>query len=181
MKKYSFLFTLLAISLLMWKCGGSQPLPETDKIEIPDWFLTPPEDPNYFYGVATSTSKDMQLAIDKATTDARAKVAQQVEIKIQGLQKKFDEEVGTGENTTILQQFTQATKTVVNTSLTGSKVKEKKLYQDGKNWRAYILLEYPVGAANTALMQQLQKQEELYTRFRSSQTFKELDEEMNKK
>ncbi|MFH0733967.1 MAG: LPP20 family lipoprotein [bacterium] len=180
MKKY-LLFTLLAMTLIMWNCGGSQPLPETEKNEIPEWFMTPPEDPNYFYAVTTSTSKDMQLAIDKATTDARAKIAQQVEIKIQGLQKKFDEEVGAGENTTLLQQFTQATKTVVNTSLTGSKVKEKKIYQDGKNWRAYVLLEYPIGAANTALMQQLQKQEELYTRFRSSQTFKELDEEMNKK
>ncbi len=181
MKKYSYLLAIFAMALMMWNCGGSQPLPETDKNDIPEWFLNPPTDANSFYAVSTATSKDMQLAIDKATTDARAKIAQQVEIKIQGLQKKFDEEVGSGENTTLLQQFTQATKTVVNTSLTGSKVKDKKIYQDGKNWRAYILLEYPIGAANTALMQQLQKQEELYTRFRSSQTFKELDEEMNKK
>jgi hypothetical protein len=180
MKKLSSLVVLLVLSVMFIRCGGSQPLPETDKMDMPEWFLTPPEDPSYFYGVATATSKDMQLAIDKATTDARAKIAQQVEIKVQGLQKKFDEEVGTGENSTLLQQFTQATKTVVNQSLTGSKVKEKKLFQDGKNWRAYVLVEYPIGAANTALMQQLQKQEELYTRFRSSQTFKELDEEMKK-
>lgn len=179
MKKIFFSIMLIS-TVLFIRCGGSQPLPETDKKEIPEWFLTPPEDASYLYGVATATSKDMQLAIDKATTDARTKVAQQIEIKMQGLQKKFDEEVGANENTTLLQQFTQATKTVVNQSLTGSKVKEKKLYQDGKNWRAYVLVEYPIGAANTALMQQLQKQEELYTRFRSSQTFKELEEEMKK-
>ncbi len=180
MKKLSSILAILILSFMFIKCGGSQPLPETDKMDIPEWFLNPPADPSYFYGTATATSKDMQLAIDKATTDARAKVAQQIEMKIQGIQKKFDEEVGAGENTTLLQQFTQATKTVVNQSLTGSKVKEKKLFQDGKNWRAYVLVEYPIGAANTALMQQLQKQEELYTRFRSSQTFKELDEEMKK-
>ena len=116
MKKLSSLVVLLVLSVMFIRCGGSQPLPETDKMDMPEWFLTPPEDPSYFYGVATATSKDMQLAIDKATTDARAKIAQQVEIKVQGLQKKFDEEVGTGENSTLLQQFTQATKTVVNQS-----------------------------------------------------------------
>ena len=45
----------------------------------------------------------------------RAEVARQVEVKLQGIQKKFDEEVGAGENSTLLQQFTQATKTVVST------------------------------------------------------------------
>jgi len=89
MKKLSSLLVLLVLSVMFIRCGGSQPLPETDKMDMPEWFLNPPEDPSYFYGVATSTSKDMQLAIDKATTDARAKIAQQVDIKIQGLQKNL--------------------------------------------------------------------------------------------
>ncbi len=81
MKRLSSILAILILSFLFIRCGGSQPLPETDKMDIPEWFLNPPADPSYFYGTATATSKDMQLAIDKATTDARAKVAQQIEMK----------------------------------------------------------------------------------------------------
>ena len=56
----------------------------------------------------------------------------------------------------------------------------KELFKDGEIWRAYVLVEYPIGAANNAFVQQIKKQEELYTRFRSSETFKELEDEVKK-
>jgi hypothetical protein len=122
----------------------------------------------------------MQLAIDKATTDARAEIGRTINLKLENLQKKFDEEVGVRENSTILQQFTQATKIVVSESLSGSQVKQKEISKDGEIWRAYVLVQYPIGAANDAFVQQIKKQEELYTRFRSSETFKELEDEVKK-
>jgi hypothetical protein len=176
---YYFLSILLAFTFL--NCGGgSKNLTKVDTGDIPDWYLTPPQDPAILFGVNSSTSQDMQLAVDKSMTGARAEIARQLEVKLSDMQKKFAEEVGTDANATMLAQFTQATKTVTSQTLTGSNVKSKKIFKDGNLWRAYVLVQYPVGAGNQALMDQIKKNNELYTRFRSTQTFDELDKEVQK-
>lgn len=172
-----FLFT----TLVLVGCGGSQHnLPGTDVGDMPDWFLNPPTDPNFLYAAKTESSRDMQMALDKAANSGRAEIARQVEVKMSALEKQFKEEVGEAENSTMLQQFTQATKSVTNQSLNGSRIKEQKLFQDGNTWRAYVLVEYPIGAANVQLMEAMKKNQEMYTRFRSTQTFEELDKEIQK-
>ncbi|HAP36580.1 MAG TPA: hypothetical protein DCQ28_11815 [Bacteroidetes bacterium] len=175
------LFASALVALLLVGCGGSsEPLQKTDTGDVPDWYLNQPTDPNYLHAVNTSTSKDMQIAVDKATQAARTEVGRQVELKINALQKRFTEETGIGDDAQLLDQFTQASKTVVSTSLSGSKEKQKKIVKDGNNWRAYVLVEYPLGAAQEALREQIKKNEQMYTRFRASQTYKELDDEVQK-
>ncbi len=169
----SFLaFSLLAIALI--GCGSSQ-----KTVDMSDW-ETLPNDPNFFYAMNTQVSQDLQLAINKATADARAEIARQVEVKVNGLQKRFMEETGAGNNAQLLAMFTEATKTVVSVALTGSRVAKQKTEKEGNGWRAHVLVEYPIGAANQALQQQIKNREELYTRFRASQAYKELDEEVKK-
>lgn len=169
MKIVNFLY-VLGIVTLVSACSSSIP-----------WFITEtPSDPNYIFASAIGESQTMQLAIDKATVDARAEIARQVEVQLQSLQKKFDEEVGIGENSTLLGQFTEATKTVVSTALSGSKVVEKEFEETDNGYRVYVLAQYPIGAANDAFLQQIKKKEELYTRFRSSQAFEDLEKEVQK-
>lgn len=148
--------------------------------EIPPWYTNVPQDVNYVFGVNTATSQDIQLAYDKATTGARADIGRQVELKLSGLQKRFEEETGVAQDAQLSQQFTQATKTVVSTTLSGTRVKDKKYSKDGDIYRAYVIVEYPVGVANEALLQQIKKNEQLLTRLRASQTYKELDAEVKK-
>lgn len=180
MRKIS-LFILIIISMsIMFGCGGTKQLSKVEAGDIPDWFVDIPEDPNYLFATNSATSQDMQLAMDKAITAARAEIGRQVDIRIKGMQKRFDEEVGMDEDSELLQQFTQATKTVVSTSLSGSRVAKQKPVQDGNMWRAYVLVSYPIGAANEALMKQIAKSNNMYTRFRSSEAFKELEEEVKK-
>lgn len=171
---------LLIFALALFGCGGSQALQTTSEGEVPDWFTNIPQDPNYLFAANTGTSQDLQLAIDKALTGARAEIGRQMEVRIQGLQKRFDEEVGIGEDTQLMQMFSSATKTVVSATLSGSRTKYQKQTRDGNVWRAYVLVEYPIGAANEALLQQIKKSNEMYTRFRASETFKELEEEVEK-
>jgi len=170
----------VAMLLMLIGCGGTKSLQATDTGDIPDWFTNVPKDPNFLYGAKTATSQDLQLAIDKASTDARSEIARQVEIKVEGLQKRFQEETGTSTDAQLLDQFTQANKTVVSTSLSGTQITKQKQMKDGNLWRAYVLVEYPVGAANEAFMKQIKNNEQLYTRLRATQTFKELDEEVKK-
>lgn len=174
----SLLASLMIAALI--GCGGSRSMQSADTGDIPDWFTNVPQDPNFLYAANTQASQDLQLAIDKAVTGARSEVGRQLEVKLEGLQKKFSEETGTGNDAQLLQMFTQAEKTVVSTTLNGSRVKYQKQVKDGQLWRAYVLVEYPIGAANTALMQQIKNNDQMYTRFRASESFKELQGEVDK-
>lgn len=166
-------------------CGGPKATvatsPEPASSEgPPDWYSNPPKDPNYLFAVNSATSVDMQMAMDKATAAARAEIARQVEVNVSALQKRFDEEVGLAENAQLLQQFTQAMKTVVSISLSGSRIEKNKAIKEGTGWRSYVLVSYPLGAANEAMLQQIKNHENMYTRFRASESYKELDEEVQK-
>lgn len=183
--KNLILSTVLLVIILgsFFGCGSSTTnLSKTDSGEIPIWFLNPPNDPkgDTLFSAKTATSRDMQIAIDKATTDARTEISRQIEVNVQGLQKKFDEEVGLGEDSQLLSQFTQASKIVVSQSLIGSKVKDNIIIKDGNTWRSYILVEYPLGVAKKLLLDKIKANEQLYTRFRASETFKELENEVEK-
>lgn len=179
MRSISITLSILFItgSVFMSACSSSQTaLPDVQTLEIPTWFASPPEDPNYIFAPSTATSRDLQTAINRATTDARAEIARNVEVRVEGMQKNFTEEVGVGEDATFRQMFEEVSRTVVATSLNGSRVKEQSYEQDGNLWRAYVLMEYPIGAANKQLMDQMREREEMYTRFRQSQSFQELEE-----
>ena len=179
MKKCMMLLIPLLGTAIMG-CSSSQPLQSAGTGDIPDWYTSPPQDPNYLFAPNTQSSQDMQFAIDKATEAGRADIGQQVQVKVEGLQKRFTEETGTGTDAQLLQMFTDAEKTVVSTTLEGSKVKSQKIVKDGDLWRAYVLVEYPVGAANEALMQQIKNNNQMYTRFQASQAYKELQDEVDK-
>ena len=180
MRYLSVVLLLAGVSIALVGCGGAKSLQSASECDVPEWYTNIPQDPNYLFSSKSATSQDMQVALEKATTDGRAEIGRQTEVRVQGLQKKFDEEVGVGNDAQLLQQFTQANKTVVSTSLSGTRVRSQKMCKDGNIWRSYVLVEYPIGAANQALMDQLKKNEQLYTRFRASQTFKELDDEVQK-
>ena len=179
--KSSIISVVILISfLLLNACGGTKELAKTETGDIPEWYLNPPTATDHIFAAASSTSRDMDLAITKATTEARANIARNIEVKINSMQKKFEEEVGQGENSEFLSQFTQATKTIASKELTGSQISQKKLIKDGSNWRAYVLAKYPIGAAQKAFLKKISDNTNLYTRFRSTEAFKELENDVNK-
>jgi len=181
MRTLSFTAIAVLATVTLFGCGSaSQSMQSADAGAIPDWFTSIPKDPAVFYAANTQVSQDLQLAIDKATQGARTEISRMVETKITGLQARFTEETGTANNAQLLDMFTQANKSVVASSLAGSRVSKQKQMKDGNNWRAYVLVEYPTGAASAALAQRIKANDDLYTRFRASQTFKELDDEVKK-
>jgi hypothetical protein len=159
-------------------CASSGPAAKTDMGDIPDWYSSPPTDDSYLFAPATSTSRDMQLAVNKAKTQAQAALAGQLETRLGNLTKQFQEEVGQGESSELLEQFTSATKVVVQQTLNGARVDQQKLLKESGVFRAYVLMSLPVGAANQALMDKVRANQALYTRFRASQAFEELNKEL---
>ena len=115
------------------------------------------------FSTATSTSKDMQMSINKAKQEARVDLAQQMETKIKAMTKQFSEEVGLGEDAEFLSQTSVVSKSVTSKVLNGSRVREvKTLKEGGVIYRSYVLMELPIGPANTALLDAVKKQKNIY-------------------
>lgn len=184
MKSRSLLLMLVIFSVLFMFCGGSKQVVQTQQpvseSPCPDWFTNVPEDPDYLYAAATATSKDLQTAINKAKQDARVDIAAQMEARLQGLVKQFKEEIGEGEDSQVNAQFTTVSKTVVSTTLNGCKAKNQYTKREGTLWRACILMEYPIGAANAQFLQQLKNNDLLRQKTAATDAFKELEAEVQK-
>jgi hypothetical protein len=171
-----------------YACGGSgrkpvdlTPVPSSEVLKaVPKWFASVPQDDNHLYAAATATSSDLQLAVNKAQTEGRNQLAQQMEVKFNGLQKRFQEETGLADGSEYLDQFTSAYKSIVSTVLYGSRISKQETQQEGKIFRTFVLMEMPIGEANQQLMAKLKANEALYTRFRATEAFKDLDEEIEK-
>lgn len=146
---------------------------------LPGWYLKPPTDKNYLFGAATAVSRDLQVAINKAQAEGRNALAAQVEVKYGALNKRFTEEVGR-EGSQLLDQYTQAYKAVVSQVLYGSRSRQQTLRTEGDVYRAVVLMELPIGEMSKKLLEQIRAQEQLYTRFRASEVFKELDAEVQR-
>ncbi|MFB6280302.1 MAG: hypothetical protein ABEK75_12420 [Salinibacter sp.] len=158
---------LLGVGLMA--CGGSK---DVSKMEnVPQWYLTPPEDPNHVFAAQSATSQKMQVALDKATTGARGQLASNLETKVESMTKSFTEEV----NDKMRQQFVETQKTITSRVLRGTSAAKKKIIRkENGTYRAFVLMDMPIGKAAQELMSKVKQNKEMYTRFRSSQAFKEM-------
>jgi hypothetical protein len=176
MKTLTIIFSLF----LLFSCSNTKEVVKIDsEVEyIPDWYLATWDDSNYVIESSAATSTNLEIAIAKASTEARAKIARNIEMKINSMQKKLEEEIDFGNNSELISQFTQATKTVVSTELYGSKITKRKIIKDGYNWKVFVLAEYPIIHANEAFLNKIVDNNNLYLQLKNSEVFKELNNEV---
>ena len=181
----SFTGAVLLLAISLAACGPAKvdltPAPSDKSLDsMPPWMMTPPDDPGYLFSTATATSQDMQMAIDKAKIAAQTQLAQQMETRLENLTKNFQEETGLAVGSQLLSEFSNATKAVAQQTLVGARIKEQKMVKDKEVYRSYVLMSLPLGEANQVLINQVKTNQELYTRFRSTQAFEELEKEIKK-
>lgn len=175
----SFILTAIVLA----GCGaGPETTAEKNIEEAPDWYLQPPSDEGMLLATATAESRSMQIAIDKAKTNARGDIAQQLQTQLDELERQFSEDLSQSdqgeEQSQTMDQFTQATEAVASETLVGSQVTEKKLRARGDRYRAWVLMEMPIGDARSALLEKINGSEEMRTRMRSTEAFRQLEEEV---
>jgi len=174
------LLALCLLSLLV-ACGGSEPEPQTvgsGDCTAPAWFLDPPQDDNYFLSAQTAVSQQLQTAIDKAKTNGRLDLAARVETHVEGLYSQFTEDIGTETESRIRQKYEQGTKQIVDRALNGSNSRHTQYCREAGGYRAFVLMELPVGEANEEVMRMISREEELYTEFKASQFFEEMERKL---
>ncbi|MBU24829.1 MAG: hypothetical protein CMD99_02235 [Gammaproteobacteria bacterium] len=147
---------------------------------LPEWAKIPPESDLAIYGVGSSTHSDMSTARRAAIVKAQAQVAENLDSRLsQSTKVWFDE--STFDATGNSDKVEQAIKTVVaETTLRGLKIKEIKFAATGSKVTAYTLIEYPIGDANRALVEQIRKDAALAQEARKNDAFKELEAEVER-
>ncbi len=192
MKKSIFLLTLIAsFGFLMISCGGSSKAPppaENDFVEVSDPFADLTDMANQIIdeggiaAVGEGMSKRRDIAKEKARTAAQGKLAEIFNTKVQGVKKRFVEEVGSGDETEINEAFSSVTKTLTSQVLRGAVVKKSKITKNPKTGQYMVGTVVAVSpkTVNLSIMDELNKNKpQLYQRFRASQAYKELKDEMD--
>jgi hypothetical protein len=156
---------------------------EEERVEVmeeaPDWFMEPPKDGDYLYVAATALSSDLQMSIDKAVMDGKTNLADRLNSKMSGQIQRYIEESGEVENREFVQQIERVSKSLftdVNTS--GYRITEKKLMKVSGGYRAFVLLEYPLGEVNQVLVEGVKRNQRVHAKLRASKAFAALEDEI---
>ena len=153
---------------------------QVTNVAVPDWFVNVPNDPNYLYAATTATSTQMDMALLNSKSEADNDLAGQIQTRVNTMFKRFREEVGVGEDADMMAMSTAVSKAIVSESLQRATTRQQEVRQEGKLYRTYILKELPIGEVQSATLDKVKAQKDMYTRFRASQGFQELEAEVEK-
>ena len=175
--------TLLVLSMVgCGSSGGPDLTPESSRKTIgnvPGWFMDTPEKEGFKYHSATATSQDLQMAIDKATLNSANALAGQMDSEMNRMIKRAAEETGLGEDSHVIDQFSQAQEQIISQSLKDYSISKKEVQEEkGNIYRAYVLVEWDAGAANKRLLARIKADEQIYTAMRATELFDEMEKKV---
>jgi hypothetical protein len=152
---------------------------ETAVSKMPSWYMQPPQDANAIYTAGSESSPDMQMAIDSAANSARRALAFQLGAKTSAMMKDFAGQTGTAGDAEVVREIDRVTKTVAADINIAGYIREKsEVIAEGKNYRAFVLLRYPLGESNKVIADQVRKSKVLDTKLRASRVFQDLEQEI---
>lgn len=172
---------MLAILVIVAGACSSTSAIEEAEPHLPDWYLSPPEDNSeYLYTIGEAESQRRGTANDQARVSAQGAMAAKLETMVESMQKLFEEEITSAEESNYREAWTNVTRTITQQELRGGSVAQRDfaLHDDTGRYEAFILYQLPVGDARSQLENSLSMEEELYTRFRESEAFQEMNEQL---
>jgi hypothetical protein len=140
--------------------------------KAPKWMFELPKSSSAVYSSGTNTSGSWEMALHKAKADAYGKICMTAGGTTSQQTKIYRADKG--------QASSEVSEMVIRSSckevdITGVEVTDKKLMQEGSQYRAYVLIALPTGDANVLRKYKDQVRLNELTADRASEAFKELD------
>jgi hypothetical protein len=174
------IITMLVIALfVIAACGKNGGSSGPKKVYYPDWWQQQ-DSAEYVqtYGMATKVNQNS--AYDAAYANAMLSAAQYVETYVKGMVKNYEEEAGV-ENPQVLALTSKVVKAVADAKFSNVMVtKQETIVTDDNRYQTFVRVSVPKEAVNKNLMNQIKNEEALYNQFKASQSFQELDKEVEK-
>jgi len=146
----------------------------------PDWYIKPPQDTAKIFAPGTATSGDLQLAMDESSMAAKRTLADSLKGLLSGKMKQFVSESGSGDSVPTKEVESVTTDVITEVNVAGYHQVDAKVIPEGTQYRAYVLLEYPIAQANQALDNRVKQDPDLETKLRASKAFEDLERDIEK-
>lgn len=144
--------------------------------QSPSWYIQPPETTReVVFVTGTSTSNNMSMSRNKAILDAQAQLADQLNALVSGMTKQYMRDAGVNTTSTVEDTEVLTRKLVAEANVAGYRVEKIEVYPEGRYFRTYVMLAYPIGATNTIRSQQEQAQMLRALPEQKAKAFDELD------
>jgi hypothetical protein len=151
-------FSVIAVSLLLTACSGSDEIkeaasdcvfPDAPSASAPGWVCDEPVEgvEVFAVGVAEKSAAGHSFMKNMATTDARVHLAQAMKVHVQNMVKQYAETTGAADSETVDKVNTSVTKQITDETLIGTKIYKTRSSPDGD---LYVLLGMDASVAATA-------------------------------
>ena len=150
--------------------------------QIPEWYLNIPSADDTIYSSGSAKAPDLQLAVDVAVMNAKSTLADRINGKLDSMTKSFVAKIGSSDlDTSVLNEIEKVSKNVIaSVDVAGYIIDKSDVTQEGTQYRAYVLLAYNNEEATKVLMNRMKRDKMIYSRIRSTEAWKELEDEVNK-
>ena len=150
--------------------------------KVPKWCLKLPKSNFALYRCGFGESTNMNMSRNRAILDAKRLLADAIDSEISSRMDDFLKSTGLSSNEQIKQASEIVTKnTTVEAKLIGYKQINTEVISMHGKYQFYVLLEYPIGQANQALLDQIKNNEILSTQKDADKAMAELEKEIEKR
>jgi hypothetical protein len=148
---------------------------------IPQWCLSPPVSDFALAACGSGESASMNMAKSRAILRAKREIADMVNSMISARMNDFNKATGMGSN----EQVKEASEIVIkNTTIEAQLIGYKQTKIDAQSlngkYKFYVLLEYPLGEANQALLNQIKNDEVLSSQKNADKAMADLEADIEK-
>ena len=189
------LATVSMVALTLGACSANSPKSVVDTAEIryktakveravdviPSWYKKMPTKKGSIFTVGSATAPDFPLAVDIATLNGKVVLADRINGKLKAMTKSWMAKFGQSDvDSRVMTEIEKVAKNVIaNVDVAGYSPVEVDVSAAGTQYRAFVLLEYSDKEAQKIIFNRLRKDRLVYSRLRSTEAWKELDEEVN--
>lgn len=163
--------TLIMAALVIGACGGKN----IDKGMAPDWYMNPPKAKDVIYGTgASEKTASLELGKQVADANARADLAQTIQVSVQGMVRTFLQQSGTLETSRALQFSESVGKNVYDVSLVGAKITKR----EAKSGQMFSLAELSMDTMRNSLLSAVRDAAAQMSEQKAKQAFEDLEKEI---
>ena len=141
-------------------------------VSAPEWFVRMPEDTaDMMFAAGTATSVDEQMAYNKARMFAEQKLIETMTAKVRSLTKSYRADSGDALN----ERFEQTIQKTANGELIGAQRVDSRATHDGRSYKVYVLIRYPLGENNILRKERDQVQARKESELRAARAHQDLE------
>ena len=123
--------------------------------QTPGWYLRPERSTSeVVFTTGTALSSNLSMSRSKALLNAQGALGDQLNAVMSSMTKQYMRDTGV-DTTVTIEDTEQVMRKLTNAAnVAGYRVEKEEVYPDGRYFRTYVMLSYPIGAANTIRQQQ---------------------------